>query len=112
MGILYDIYSELKEKIGAELAFPIENISDGYDEFIANAEKLINVNNLVTEHYTSSCMMGDDIKTSVVDYDFNVHNIIGLRVCDASVLPYCPDGNPQYMCMLLGLRLGEIIKNE
>ena len=105
MSILYHIYLSLNEKVGAKLAFPTEKM-------LNDNLSLLKVNNLVTEHYTSSCRMGDDIETSVVDYDFNVHNITGLRICDASVLPYCSDGNPQYMCMLLGLRLGKMIKEE
>lgn len=95
----YNIYLKLKEKIPEiELIFPTE-------EMILNfsLEKLSSVTSLVTEHYTGTCRIGESIEDSVVDKNLKVHGIENLYVCDASVFPFCPDGNPQYACMLLGL---------
>jgi choline dehydrogenase len=44
-------------------------------------------------HPTSSCMMGKDPKTSVVDSRLRVHGITGLRVVDASIFPNITSGN-------------------
>jgi len=44
-------------------------------------------------HPTSSCMMGTDPATSVVDARLRVHNVEGLRVVDASVFPTITSGN-------------------
>jgi choline dehydrogenase len=44
-------------------------------------------------HPTSSCMMGPDPATSVVDARLRVHGIMGLRVIDASVFPSITSGN-------------------
>ena len=44
-------------------------------------------------HPTSSCMMGTDPATSVVDVRLRVHGIEGLRVVDASVFPTITSGN-------------------
>jgi choline dehydrogenase len=44
-------------------------------------------------HPTSSCMMGTDPATSVVDVRLRVHNVEGLRVVDASVFPTITSGN-------------------
>jgi len=44
-------------------------------------------------HPTSSCMMGTDPATSVVDIRLRVHNVEGLRVVDASVFPTITSGN-------------------
>uniref|UniRef100_UPI00334193E4 GMC family oxidoreductase n=1 Tax=Hyphomonas sp. TaxID=87 RepID=UPI00334193E4 len=44
-------------------------------------------------HPTSTCMMGPDPKTSVVDSQLRVHGIAGLRVIDASVFPTVTSGN-------------------
>ena len=44
-------------------------------------------------HPTSTCMMGSDPRTSVVDSRLNVHGTSGLRVIDASVFPTITSGN-------------------
>ena len=44
-------------------------------------------------HPTSTCMMGADPRTSVVDSRLNVHGTSGLRVIDASVFPTITSGN-------------------
>lgn len=44
-------------------------------------------------HPTSSCRMGPDPATSVVDARLRVHNVPGLRIIDASVFPSVTSGN-------------------
>ena len=44
-------------------------------------------------HPTSSCAMGPDPRTSVVDARLRVHGIEGLRVIDASIFPTITSGN-------------------
>ncbi len=44
-------------------------------------------------HPTSTCMMGSNPETSVVDARLRVHGIDGLRVIDASVFPTITSGN-------------------
>lgn len=44
-------------------------------------------------HPTSTCMMGPDPASSVVDAHLNVHRTSGLRVIDASVFPTITSGN-------------------
>ena len=44
-------------------------------------------------HPTSTCMMGPDPATSVVDARLRVHGIDGLRVVDASIFPTITSGN-------------------
>lgn len=44
-------------------------------------------------HPTSTCRMGPDPKTSVVDARLRVHGVQGLRVIDASVFPSVTSGN-------------------
>ena len=44
-------------------------------------------------HPTSTCRMGPDPRTSVVDARLRVHGIQGLRVIDASVFPSVTSGN-------------------
>ena len=44
-------------------------------------------------HPTSSCAMGPDPRTSVVDARLRVHGIAGLRIIDASIFPTITSGN-------------------
>ena len=44
-------------------------------------------------HPTSTCIMGHDPATSVVDARLRVHGIAGLRVIDASIVPTITSGN-------------------
>lgn len=106
MQFLELIYEKLKLDIPEiELVFPTKSILQN-----TSIEKILSFNSLVTEHYTSSCRMGYNINDSVVDFNFKVHEVDNLYICDASVFPYCPDGNPQYACMLIGLEFGNRIK--
>jgi choline dehydrogenase len=42
---------------------------------------------------TSTCIMGPDPATSVVDARLRVHGVDGLRVIDASIFPNITSGN-------------------
>lgn len=44
-------------------------------------------------HPTSTCMMGPDPATAVVDHRLRVHGVDGLRVIDASIFPAITSGN-------------------
>ena len=44
-------------------------------------------------HPTSTCMMGPDPATAVVDHRLRVHGVQGLRVIDASIFPTITSGN-------------------
>jgi choline dehydrogenase len=44
-------------------------------------------------HPTSTCMMGPDARTNVVDPRMRVHGTTGLRVIDASIFPTITSGN-------------------
>jgi choline dehydrogenase len=44
-------------------------------------------------HPSSTCMMGPDAATSVVDARLRVHQIDGLRIVDASIFPTITSGN-------------------
>lgn len=46
-------------------------------------------------HPTSTCCMGDVASSSVVDSEFRVHGLAGIRIADASVFPTIPASNPQ-----------------
>ena len=63
-------------------------------------------------HPTSSCRMGSDAADSVVDEDFRVWGIDGLRICDASVLPSIPTVPPYLTCLMFAERCSEVMTDD
>jgi choline dehydrogenase len=55
------------------------------DDFRARADTVY--------HPTSTCSMGPNPSTSVVDARLRVHGVEGLRVIDASIFPTITSGN-------------------
>lgn len=53
-------------------------------------------------HPTSTCMMGPDAGSSVVDARLRVHGIQGLRVIDASIFPTITSGNTNAPTVMVG----------
>lgn len=77
----------LKDVITEEL-FPGEDLATDaalLDDFRRRADTVY--------HPTSTCMMGMDPATSVVDTRLRVHGVTGLRVIDASIFPTITSGN-------------------
>jgi len=60
-------------------------------------------------HQAGSCKMGLD-EMSVVDPECRVHGIDGLRVADASVMPFVPSGNCHSGILMIGERVSDLIK--
>jgi choline dehydrogenase len=60
-------------------------------------------------HQVGSCKMGLD-EMSVVDPECRVHGIDGLRVVDASVMPFVPSGNCHSGILMIGERVSDLIK--
>lgn len=64
-------------------------------------------------HPASSCRMGPPDNTeSVVDTRARVYNTLGLRVCDASILPTKPDANTMAPTYGIAQRLFELVSVE
>ena len=49
---------------------------------------------------------------SVVDSEFRVHGIGGLRIADASILPRVTTGNTMAPCVVIGERAADMINNS
>ena len=60
--------------------------------------------NLMTVHMTSSVRMGEDPSRTGTDSFGRVHDVPGLRVNDASLLPDAPGVNPQGAVMAIAAR--------
>lgn len=63
-------------------------------------------------HQCSTCRMGPDPATSVVDARLRVHGIDGLRVADASVFPTIPTGNTNAPAMMVGEKASDMILQD
>ena len=60
-------------------------------------------------HPVSTCRMGPDPATDVVDARLRVHGIDGLRVADASVFPTLTSGNTNAPVVMLGEKAADMV---
>jgi choline dehydrogenase len=60
-------------------------------------------------HPASTCRMGPDAKTNVVDAKLKVHGVEGLRVADASILPTMTAGNINAPCIMIGEKASDFV---
>ena len=62
-------------------------------------------------HPVGTCKMGVD-ELAVVDPELRVRGIEGLRVADASVMPALISGNPNGVCIMIGERAADFIRQS
>ena len=94
-----DIVEERIEPTDAELAS-----DDGLDQFLYREVS-------TGQHISCTCKMGpaSDLK-AVVDQYGRVHGVDGLRVADASIMPDCIRANTNATAMVIGERIGDLIR--
>lgn len=62
-----------------------------------------------TYHPTSTCIMGPDPQTSVVDAKLRVHGVERLRVIDASIMPIIVSGNTNAAATMIGEKGADMV---
>ena len=60
-------------------------------------------------HPVSTCRMGPDPRTSVVDPRLKAHGVSGLRIADCSVFPDIISGNTNAAAMMVGAKAADLI---
>jgi 5-(hydroxymethyl)furfural/furfural oxidase len=84
---------------------------DLLDEETARRWLLAEVND--GQHITSTCMMGAaDDPQAVVDPAARVRGIQGLRVADASIMPWVVRANTHLSCVMIGEHVAAIMRRE
>ena len=63
-------------------------------------------------HPSSTCRMGPDPKSNVVDRNLRVHGIDGLRVADASIFPQLICGNINAATIMVGEKASDLILRD
>ncbi|HEY1797490.1 MAG TPA: GMC family oxidoreductase N-terminal domain-containing protein [Stellaceae bacterium] len=107
--------SRLSRKIAAQPAlkpYVMEEVIPGVtcesDERLKEEIRLRGVSNL---HPVGTCRMGRE-PDSVVDPRLRVHNLKGLRVADASIMPQVPGGNTNAPSIMIGEKCAAMILED
>jgi choline dehydrogenase len=74
-------------------------------------QSFIEKNVMTTYHYAGTCRMGED-ERAVLDPQLRVRGVRGLRVADASAIPYTPVSAMNAPSMLIGYRAARFIRQS
>jgi choline dehydrogenase len=91
---------------GAKELMPGKRIKS--DEAIA---KYVRKNTITTYHFAGSCRMGTR-ETDPVDPQLHLRGVCGLRVADASAIPWTPVSALNAPSMLIGYRAAKLIRSD
>ena len=73
--------------------------------------KYVRQNTITTYHFAGSCRMGTS-ETDPVDPQLRLRGVSGLRVADASVIPWTPVSALNAPSMLIGYRAAKLLRSE
>jgi choline dehydrogenase-like flavoprotein len=81
-------------------------------EDLEKAKKFASVGGSTNWHSCGTCAMAPKESGGVVDAQFNVYGVRGLRVVDASVFPLIPQSNLQSLVYAVSERAADIVKES
>ena len=84
-------------------------ISPGSHEKEEKLREFIKSSAMTNSHWCGSTQMGTDTSNSVVDENLRVHGVKNLRVVDAGVMPFIPNGNTHSTTCAVALRGVDLI---
>jgi len=92
--------------------FEPEEIAPGpkmtdFDDLLEFCKRTINT----TFHPVGTCKMGHD-PMAVVDDQLRVHGLSGLRIVDASIMPFVPSGNTAAPTVMIAEKASDLIRNS
>lgn len=111
-AMLMDSSSSLRQTLIMSAITDGRSISDlvNSDELL---DRFIRLNVFGNFHPTSTCRMGSPMDpTSVTDPSGRVHQVSGLRVADASVMPFCPRANTNIPTIMVAEKMSDAILND
>jgi choline dehydrogenase-like flavoprotein len=77
----------------------------------AEIERFVRETVQTAVHPCGACKMGTD-PMAVVDPQFRVHGLDGLRVADSSAMPFLPSGNLNGPTVMMGERAAHFIRGN
>ncbi|WP_028921150.1 GMC family oxidoreductase [Pseudonocardia acaciae] len=95
----------LKEWVGRELAPGPDAVTE--DELV---DYVIKTHNTVYHPACTAKMGPADDPLAVVDPELRVRGVSGLRVADASIMPFLPAVNPNITCMMIGEKCADLVR--
>ena len=96
-------YPPLSTRTGREVYPGAAVLSSALDNHIY-------ANHLPNSHWVGSAKMGND-EMAVVDENLRVYGTEGLRIVDASILPYIPNGNTHSAICVVASRAADLISS-
>jgi len=91
---------------GAKELMPGERVKS--DESIA---QYVRKNTITTYHFAGSCSMGTS-EAHAVDPELRLRGVTGLRIADASAIPWTPVSALNAPSMLIGYRAAKLIRSD
>jgi len=91
---------------GARELLPGKRVNS--DDAIAN---YVRKNTITTYHFAGSCSMGAS-ENDAIDPELRLRGVTGLRIADASAIPWTPVSAINAPSMLIGYRAAELIQND
>jgi len=91
---------------GARELMPGKRVNS--DEAIAN---YVRKNTITTYHFAGSCSMGVS-ENDAIDPELRLRGVTGLRIADASAIPWTPVSALNAPSMLIGYRAAKLIQND